>query len=147
MKRNIRLLARTLLCFVTSTSVVPKSDGAQLPLLPQEVDDFLKKIEPAAAPALVQQAQPAEAPRYSTTAAGFLRSVGAPPGHHFPTVPRLAVNPPHEVAQTFLRDHARLFGISSPAVDFVHVRTKSANKRNHVRMQQTYLGIPLVAAE
>ncbi len=146
MKPNISFLFRILVCLVVFSNLLRRTDGAQPALLPHEIPAFLKKVEPKAA-AQAQPAVPAEAPTYSTTPDGFLRSVSAPPGRHFPPEPGAAAKAAHETAQKFLQNHARLFGMSSPAVDFVHVRTKSAHNRTYVRMQQAFRGVPLVAAE
>lgn len=118
------------------------------PLGPQEIPQFLQTLVPQSntgAPAAV--AQPAEAPRISMTADGYLRYVGAPPGQHFPPAAGAAAVPPEIRSRDFLLRHGRLFGLQTPATDFRVKRNRQSRGRSYVRMQQLHRNIPIVAAE
>jgi bacillolysin len=118
------------------------------PLEPQEISGFLLTLVPESAPgpqAVV--AQGPEAPRLGRTADGFLRYVGAPPGEHFAPTAQAALLRPETVARDFLLQNNRMFGLRIPGIDFRLKRNRPGNGRSHVRLQQLYQNIPVIAAE
>lgn len=110
----------------------------------REISQFLAGMRLATEKELRQA--PEEPPRFFVGADGYLRHLGAPPSYYFPVA---AIEPgePEKTARNFLRQHARLFGIISPAVDLRVLRTKTRNDREHVRFEQTYAGIPVFGAQ
>ena len=120
--------------------------GQQKPLS-QQIVELLQSAEPIAPNTPGQaRAGSVEPARASRTAGGYLRSLGAPPGHQFKA--KAAVpGQPVETARAFLREHAGLFGVEHPAVEFLHLKSTTAKGRNYVRLQQTYAGVPIFSAE
>ena len=70
-----------------------------------------------------KNAELVDGPRLDRTKEGFLRYLGAAPRHCF-----VATQPGPDnteaVAQRFLNEQAPLFGVESPAADFVYLKTK-----------------------
>jgi Zn-dependent metalloprotease len=121
------------------------SRAAQPAPFHQQVSEFLTSVRPVLARGAAP-APPAEAARSARTPEGFLRYVGAPAFHHFPAE-GAAPGQPEVTAHRFLAKHGPLFGATSPAVDFAHLKTRDRNNRRYVRFQQTYAGVPVFAAQ
>lgn len=139
-------MKHSLLCLlVTSLAVLATGVVRAQPLEPQEIPRFLQRLVPQTLG--FAAIQPAEAPRVSLTRHGFLRSVGAPPGQHFPPEPGIAVQSPELAARNFMVNQGRLFGIQGSNANYVVKRNRLSNGRNHVRLQQSYRNLPVVAAE
>ena len=126
-------------------------------LLPPLLHAQSTRMNPEAA-ALLQRAVPrlpaqgrslvaAEAARHWAAREGHLTYIGAPPGQHFPLPPGERSVQPNLAARSFLLANGRAFGVSSPAVDFQTKRIEQDPQRQYVRVQQTYQGIPVFAAE
>ncbi|HPY31764.1 MAG TPA: M4 family metallopeptidase [Verrucomicrobiota bacterium] len=123
-----------------------KSAPAQ-PLGADEIPRFLLTATPRApSPGLAAALPEPEAPRFSMAPGGFLRSVGAPPGQHFPSGISGAV-PAEVAARQFLSQNRRLFGLQTTASDFRLRKNRQSSGRSYVRLQQLYQGLPLIAAE
>src|SRR5687768_9487724 len=90
--------------------------AAQTRSVAQEIAELARSARGTAPNAA---AQPAEPPRLNITAEGFLRHLGAAPGHHFPGEAPAGATP-ETAARGFLKKHARAFGVNNPAVDFAH---------------------------
>ena len=101
-------------------SVVLQTPAAT-PLEPQEVPELLRKLVPlsSAAGRSLVQTSPLEAPRISMNSKGFLRSIGAPPGHHFPPEVGITAQPPEVTARNFMRSQGRLFGVGSTNANYI----------------------------
>jgi len=82
----------------------------------------------------------------SFTAAGVARHVGAPAGLAFAGGAAKA-GQPGVTARNFLKNHGALLGAAHPAIDFTTLRAKAKRGGTHVRLQQTYAGIPIFAAQ
>ena len=104
------------------------------------------RVAPPAAGAAAGAVEPAEAPRVGIAEDGFLQYLGAPPLHHFPVASAVA-GKPDQTARSFLLEHGPLFGVASREVDFALAKAKNNVGRSNVRLQQTYGGIPVFAAE
>ena len=115
-----------------------------------DIEPLLRSGRPsanAAALALGGPAQPApESPRFTQTPDGYLESLGAAPGTEFPAAPAPA-GQPEVTAKNFLKQHGRLFGVTSPSVDFKLRKKNSGNGRHSIRLTQTYEGIPVFGGE
>ncbi|MCC6694187.1 MAG: M4 family metallopeptidase [Candidatus Hydrogenedentes bacterium] len=88
-----------------------------------------------------------DSPRQATTEDGYLSYVGAPSGNVF--APGKAVKgatSAEGVAKGFMSEHGKAFGVLDPNVDFKTVKSRTANGRNYVRLQQTYQGVPVFAS-
>ena len=84
--------------------------------------------------------------RYATTPEGYVRFFSAAPGHHVPPTVPLG-GQPEQTAHDFLQRHSRAFGVSNPAVAFQTLKIRPRLGRTVVRLQQTYAGIPVFAAQ
>ena len=84
--------------------------------------------------------------RFTQTPEGYLESLGAAPGTEFPAVAGPA-SQPEITAKNFLKQNGRLFGITSPSVDFTLRKKNAGNGRHSVRLTQTYAGIPVFGGE
>ncbi len=92
--------------------------------------------------------QSSEAIRFTQDADGFLRSLGAPPGHEFPVPAAAESDDAGARARRFLRENAAAFGLLSSALDHQSVRIRrDAQDRQFVRLQQTYAGVPVHGAQ
>lgn len=127
---------------VLQTSAAP-------PLEPQEIPGLMLKLAPLTPTAgrSLGQTPPAEAPRISMNSKGFLRSIGAPPGQHFPPAAGITAQPPEIAARNFMRSQGRLFGVAGTNANYITKRNRLGNGRNYVRLQQSYQNLPVVAAE
>jgi bacillolysin len=121
---------------ISSAVAQPKS-------VAQEITDLVRSARPTGPNAA---AQLAEAPRLNINADGYVRHLGAAPGHSFPGEAPAGA-PPEAAARGFLKKHARAFGVNSPAIGFAHLKTKSKDQRAFVRFAQTYAGIPVFGAQ
>ena len=81
-----------------------------------------------------------------STENGYIRSLGAPPQFEFPVV-GLRLGDADGTARSFLAEHTAAFGISNEQVGWATMRSTLSNGRSSVRLQQTYAGIPVFAAE
>src|SRR5262245_21501783 len=146
-KRIIVLLRRQMGVWGLSIALVtPTLIHAQTNPNSQQPNRRLPAIERAAPLATDQRQAPPEPTRYTVGDDGYLRYLGAPPSYHFPV--RSAVpGQPEVTARNFLREQATLFGVTSAAVDFGHLKTNRANNRRYVRFNQMYAGIPVFSAQ
>jgi bacillolysin len=110
----------------------------------EELAGFLAEVRPVRQG--IPQTPLAELARSALTADGYLRFVGAPPGHQFGNALG-AARQPEAVALEFLRTHRRLFGLHSPNVELSPLRTVVNRERHFVRLGQTYSNLPVFAAE
>lgn len=85
----------------------------------------------------------AAAVRATYAADGSLRFLGAPPstGYALPSAPS-----PGDSARQFMLNHAVAFGLDSPATDLEATGIRVNGLRTHVRMRQTYAGLPVFGA-
>lgn len=137
------------LCVAFLGGGVLRMSGAQ-PLEPQEIPELLQKLAPLSPPAAgrsLGQTSAAEAPRISMNRQGFVRSIGAPPGQHFPPEAGVVAQSPDIAARSFMRSQGRLFGVAGTNANYITKRNHSGNERNYVRLQQSYRDLPVVAAE
>ncbi|MFC1794243.1 M4 family metallopeptidase, partial [Planctomycetota bacterium] len=77
---------------------------------------------------------------------GHLRILGAPPSQHFP-VSSIVHGDPQATAKNFLTEHKTAFGMTRRGFDLVGKKTKTRERRSHVRFGQTYAGISVFATE
>jgi Zn-dependent metalloprotease len=112
----------------------------------QKISQLLENVQ-TINPGKEGQRQAAKEPvRFSISADGYLRHLGAPPSYFFPvssTVP----GKPEGTAYNFIKEHANLLGAASAAVDFRVLKSKTKNNRDFVRFQQTYAGLPVFSAQ
>jgi len=134
------------LCVAILVGDALRTSGAQ-PLEPGEIPEFLQKLAPQAPGRAAGQTPAAEAPRISMNSQGFVRSIGAPPGQHFPPEREMATKSPELIARSFMLNQGRLFGIQGPNGSYITKRNRASNGRHYVRLQQSYRNIPVVAAE
>lgn len=125
--------------------------GAQPDLASKEekIASLLLNAQPVpvlAAASTQTDKRPAEPVRVERTEDGYLKYLGAPPGHHLPFAGAI-FGKPDETARNFLRDQKALFGATSSAIDFAHLKTNVRANRSNVRFRQTYAGLPVFAAE
>jgi len=136
MKARYNAVAIVLLC-VFNAMAASRS-------LRDELGDLLRSSGPSMpGPPVPAQSSP---PQVSLADDGFVRYIGASQGHEFP-VANAALGQPELIARNFLKQHGRLFGVSSPAVDFATLKNNNRNGRNYLRFQQTYGGLPVFAAQ
>lgn len=112
----------------------------------QQIGELLRDVQIDTRAGMVQSQISKESPRFSVSADGYLRHLGAPPSHYFP-VTSVVAGSPEATARNFLAEHGNLFGVTSAAVDFRVLKSKTKNSRHYVRFQQTYAGLPVFAAE
>lgn len=106
---------------------------------PTDIENVLKTLK---AP------QTTEHPRFYKTDEGFFRYLAAPPGAHFAVGSSVAkASDPEAAAKEFLSYHGGAFGVVSPRGAYTTNRVKSDSGRNYVRLQQTYNGIDVFAAQ
>jgi len=134
-----------ILCFVPLL-LTASVTYAQADSISQEIKQLLENVQTDTQAAAVQSPAPNEPARFMVGSDGYLRHIGTPPSQYFPVASVVAGNP-EATARNFLQEHANLFGITSPVVDFTVFRSKSVRNRNCVRFQQTYAGLPVFAAE
>jgi Zn-dependent metalloprotease len=146
MKQSSTRLSLAWLCVAILGSDALRTFGAE-PLEPREIPELLQKLAPQTPNRLAAQTPVAEAPRVSMTSQGFLRSIGAPPGQHFPPSAAMAGKPPELIAHDFMRSQSRLFGVQGTNASYIMKRNRQSNGRNFVRLQQSHRNIPIVAAE
>ncbi|MCX7013980.1 MAG: hypothetical protein NTW86_15745, partial [Candidatus Sumerlaeota bacterium] len=97
---------------------------------------------------LLQSAQgaPSTQPaQFDAAPSGALRFLSAPSGQWFP-VPSQKTDP-DSLARAFFAQQGPLFGLQSKAVGFATEKIKQEPRRSIVRLQQTYGGLPVFAAE
>src|SRR5262245_50837859 len=147
MKRIIVTLRQQMGVWVLSIALVtPTLIQAQTNSISQPLSRRLPAVERTTPLAPDQRQSPLEQTRYTFGDDGYLRYLGAPPSSHFPV--RSAVpGQPEVTARNFLREQAKLFGVTSAAVDFGHLKTNRANNRRYVRFNQMYAGIPVFCAQ
>jgi bacillolysin len=109
----------------------------------EEVAELLRTVRPSMG---IPAAPDSGPPQMSLANDGFVRHISAPRGHEFLAM-NAAPGQPELTAKNFLKQHGRLFGVSSPAVDFATLKVKDRNARHYVRFQQTYGGLPVFAAQ
>lgn len=86
--------------------------------------------------------------RLMQTGDGHARFVGAPPGAAFqPSAPQQKALRPAENARVFVQTHAEVFGVADSRLDTRTKWVKEDVGRSYVRLQQTYAGLPVFAAE
>ncbi len=78
---------------------------------------------------------------------GAVRSLKAPIGRHYEHTMPSGSTVPREIAVDFLNTWWDLFGIASADTDFTVKRELKINGRTHVRLDQTYRGLPVYAAQ
>ncbi|NIA13828.1 MAG: hypothetical protein GWP08_07080 [Nitrospiraceae bacterium] len=90
-----------------------------------------------------------EAPRLLTTQEGFVRFIGAPPGAYFETTAATAKSAatPEAAARGFITEHAGAFGVESTRAGYNTMRVTARDGRSYVRLQQTYGGFDVFAAQ
>ncbi len=119
---------------------------AQADSISQEIRQLVENVQTDTQAVATQTQAPNEPARFTVGSDGYLLHIGTPPSQYFPTASVVQGNP-EATALNFLEEHANLFGITSPAVDFTVLRSKSVGNRNYIRFQQTYAGLPVFAAE
>lgn len=77
---------------------------------------------------------------------GSLRFLSAPSGSPYAT-PHQAFTAQEDIARAYLENRAADFGVTSTAVSFSALRVRQSGSRHFVRMQQSYSGVPVFAAE
>ena len=112
--------------------------------VPGDLGRLLAKLEPSSRPALAV-ASPPGSPRFSYNDDGTLWHFSAVEGTRFRPA-RATAGKPEITARDFLKEHAGLFGVASPDVDFTPVKTREKNQRRYVSLQQTYAGLPVFAS-
>jgi Zn-dependent metalloprotease len=146
-KRIIVILRQQMGVWVLSIALVtPTLIHAQTNSISQQPSRRLPTVERTIPLATGQRQDPLEPTRYTVGNDGYLHYLGAPPSYHFPV--RSAVpGQPEVTARNFLREQATVFGVTSAAVDFGHLKTNRANNRRYVRFNQMYAGIPVFSAQ
>lgn len=134
---------------VMISAIRPVQAASAPPLEAGEIAELHRSLAAVAAPAGAPNAAsaPAELPRLTLTPRGHVRYLGAPPGQHFVPTKGLVAGQPAIVARDFLRERGRLFGSASSAMDFALKRERPGQGRTHLRFQQVYQNLPIVAAE
>lgn len=95
----------------------------------------------------VQSLKPFHGPaRYMKKTDGYLHALSAPDFQHFP-VSYAVAGDAESNARSFLSEHGIAFGVTSRDVHFMLVKIKEKAGRSYVRLEQTYAGIPVFAAE
>jgi Zn-dependent metalloprotease len=146
MKRIIVILRRQMGVWCLSIALVtPTMLHAQTNSISQQPGRRFPTVERTTPLAPNQRQSPPEPTRYTAGDDGYLRYLGAPPSYHFP-VGSAVSGQPEVTARNFLREQATLFGVTSAAVDFGHLKTNRANNRRYVRLNQMYAGIPVFSA-
>jgi hypothetical protein len=125
-----------ILCLMPLVATVSAARG-QSDSISQQIQQLLRNTQAVAQASTAQTGVPEESPRFSVASDGYLRHIGAPPGHYFPVGSPVPGNP-EATARNFLHERGRLFGVISSAVDFKVMRTKKIAGRDCVRFQQTY---------
>ena len=127
-----------------NASAVARNDSREI--ISQKVNDILQSIRGPNEPQAAGKAKPVVVSRFSKTKNGYLRFLGAPPGHSFP-VSLVVQSNAEATAKNFLAEHKAAFGIRSKALDLVTRKMKTKSGRSHVRFQQTYGEVPIFGAE
>lgn len=87
-----------------------------------------------------------ESPAFTQTEDGHIKSLRAAPGMEFPVAGGPAGSP-EGVARNFLKQHERILGVASPAVDFKVRKQNQGPGRHSIRLTQNYGGIPVFGGE
>ncbi len=87
-----------------------------------------------------------EVPRLRVSLNGVVRHLAASPGLAFKPS-RVVDGDPEETARFFIQDNRSLLGIVSGNVVMQPLLTRSMPTRTHVRLQQTYSGVPVFAGQ
>jgi Zn-dependent metalloprotease len=123
---------------------------AQPASLEADIAELLAASKPARpnAKAAANAAGDVENSRFHAAPDGYLRFLGAAPGRHFPgDAGGVVPGKPEVTAGNFLKKHGKLFGATSPAVDFMPLKNRAKGDRRYVRFQQTYGELPVFAAQ
>lgn len=110
-----------------------------------EIAPLLKSGRSSAKVAGAAQAD-AESPRVTRNSQGQIESLSAGPGREFPAVGG-SKGDPEGAAKNFLKQNGKLFGVTSPAVDFQLKKKNSGKGRHSIRLTQTYEGVPVFGGE
>ncbi len=111
-----------------------------------DVEKLLKSARRAEMPGGKPRGRPSDAVRVATTNDGYLRTLVALPGQHFP-VPSAIRGNPAAIAQSFLAEHRAAFGISHRTLELLCKTVNTRAQRSHVLLAQSFAGIPVFAAE
>jgi bacillolysin len=129
---------------ILNASAVAQNDSREI--VSQRVNDVLQSVHGPNESQAVGKAEPVVISRLSKTKNGYLRFLGASPGHYFP-VSSVVQGNAEATAKNFLTEHKGAFGTGSGALDLVTRKMKTRSSRSHVRFQQTYGEIPIFGAE
>jgi len=149
MSSSTSSLLRATCCAIVAGIVgwsLATSAVAQPAATPPGLQALLERLQPKPAAAAVPKPGSLEPARVAITAEGYLRYLGAPPGHHFP-VATVVAGDPAATAHNFLQENAAVLGMTRPPTAFRTVRTTVKPQRSYVRLQQTYDDLPVFGAQ
>ncbi len=145
----VPVIVKSFVICVLGCMTVPLPLYAQHQLVQQNIDRLTKSMQPQSKQVAAQKGllpHQGAAARVTVSKDGYLRHLGAPASQNFPVtvvVPRK----PDETARNFVMENTDVIGAGNATVDFSIKRTRKKENRNYVRLQQTYAGLQVFAAE
>lgn len=112
----------------------------------RDIDRILQSLRRPDAGLLPSAQQGPEAGCFLKRADGYLRILAAPAGGCFPVSLTVRTDP-LATARDFLEEHEAAFGLESELFDFVPKAIEAGTRHTHLRLDQTYAGIPVFAAQ